>query len=89
MPIHFEHLWEEAEILQKEEISASSIENIVQEIIYQLNIYIKINSLPDNSEAKSLLFGKILLLITQLSAKDNINVFSSLLKEIEELRNLL
>lgn len=84
--IHFENLWEQAENLQLEEIKDSSSEDIINELIIKFKLYSNLNKLNESEqkEAKKIIFESILLLITQLSSKDNLNVFLILKKALEE-----
>lgn len=91
MTKHFEDLWEEAENVMKDEISISSSEELVKEAEAKFGIYNLINRnsiLPeeDQKRLKSHTFGKILLVLTQLSAKDNINVYAALKTALDETK---
>jgi len=86
--IHYEDLWEKAEQFHKEN---SSLNETIDDIIYELTLKIGLYkaiiqkseiSEEDKKEAKSRLFGEILLTTTKLSLKENINVY-------EVLQNIL
>jgi len=83
---HFEHLWEEAENCHSLYISKSDINSIINEIELKLNLYKSIDNsaIPaeDKEKTKSHLFGEILLSITQLTLKDNINSYKALKEAI-------
>jgi len=81
--IHFEELWEECEKLQKDIVVEGNSSEIINELMMKLNIYkaIDLNSNIPNDERqkiKSRTLGEILLTFTQLSLKDNINVYEAL-----------
>jgi len=76
---HFETLWEEGEKLHEND-SASTV---LDELSMKINLYKMIDSkieIPDleRQNIKSRTMGEILLTLTQLSLKDNINVFEAL-----------
>lgn len=81
--IHFEELWEECEKLQKDIVSESNLSEIINELMMKLNVYKAIDSssnIPEDErqKIKSRTLGEILLTLTQLSLKDNINVYEAL-----------
>jgi len=81
--IHFEELWEKCEQLQKESSKEGSESSIVDELMMKLNLYQVIGekselSAADHEKIKSRTIGEILLTLTGLSYKDNINVFEAL-----------
>lgn len=85
MTFHFEDLWEKSENFQKEMVitNNSTIQNIIEELILKINLYRIIDSKKEILEEerqtiKSRILGEILLTITALSLKDNINVYESL-----------
>lgn len=91
MGIHFENLWEEAETIMQDEVSISSSEELVKEAEGKLGIYNLINKNTsmlevDKNRLKAHTFGKILLVLTQLSAKDNINVYAALKTALDEVK---
>ena|SRR5271166_4508235 len=83
---HFEDLWEQCENLQKEASQYAEVKLILDELVMKLGLYQTIDTQPPNSgfpeeersEAKSRAMGEILLTLTCLSMKDNINVFEAL-----------
>lgn len=88
---HFEELWEESEKTLHDEISVSSSEELIAEIIGKLSVYsaLDTNSLfaeDDKSRLKTHTLGKILLSLTKLSAKDNVNVFAALKTALDEAK---
>ena len=91
MVMSFSELWEEAETVMQDEVSVSSSEELVKEAEGKLRIYNLINrnsSMPeeDQRRLKSHTFGKIMLVLTQLSAKDNINVYAALKTALDETK---
>lgn len=83
MPAHFEKLWEQAEEFQKEGSANSNVQQIIEELMMKISLYKAIDSkteLPeeDRQKVKSRTLGEILLTLTSLSLKDNINVYESL-----------
>lgn len=79
--VHFEELWEACEKLHTDKEGA--VVSIVEEINMKLNLYKAVElkkEIPANERAKvkSRIMGEILLSLTHLSLKDNINVFESL-----------
>jgi hypothetical protein len=83
MAVHFEKLWEQAEEFQKAGSANSNIQQIIDELMMKINLYKAIDSkteIPeeDRQKVKSRTLGEILLTLTSLSLKDNINVYESL-----------
>jgi hypothetical protein len=81
--MHFEELWEKCEIFQKDNSPVTSVEDIINELVMKLNLYTSIDkqiniSDDDMKVVKSRLMGEILLPLTLLSLKDNINVYEAL-----------
>jgi len=81
MVVHFEHLWEESEKLHAHD--NSSISSVIEELLMKVNLYKIIEErtdIPDEErqKVKSRTLGEILLSLTHLSVKDNINVFQAL-----------
>lgn len=80
---HFEELWEESEKLHKDVISSSNTSELINELIMKINVYKVIDLKTDipneeRQKIKSRTFGEILLTLTQMSLKDDINVFDAL-----------
>lgn len=83
MPIHFEELWENCENLHKELGGNETVLSIIDELAMKINLYKLIDGkieIPEDErqKIKSRTMGEILLTLTNLSLKDNINVFESL-----------
>lgn len=84
MPIHFEELWEKCEKLHQEsDQSNSSIVGILNELSMKINLYKAMDdrkemSVEECQKIKSRTMGEILLTLTNLSFRDNINVFEAL-----------
>jgi hypothetical protein len=81
--IHFEELWEQCEKLHQESIKEGTSASVIDELMMKLNIYKVIDlktEIPEDErqKIKSRTLGEILLTLTALSLKDNINVFESL-----------
>ena len=89
--MHFEQLWESGEKFNQESSKEDLISSILDELILKINLYKVIDSkeIPEEekSKIKSHTMGEILLTLTNLSLKDNINVFDSL-NLVLHLRNL-
>lgn len=88
--MHFEDLWEEAEQLLQTETSVSSWQELTKEALGKLNVLGQMTDEtfvgPSDEEKRQLranVLGKLLLVMTQLSAKDGINVFAALKSAIE------
>lgn len=80
---HFEELWEKCEILNKEAVKEDTISIIIDELMMKLNLYKIIDLKSEISEderqkIKNRTMGEILLTLTNVSLKDNINVFDAL-----------
>lgn len=80
---HFEDLWEQGEKLHQESDTDTDISQLVDELMIKLNLYKAIDlqtEIPaeDRKKIKSRTLGEILLTLTHVSLKDNINVFESL-----------
>ncbi len=80
MANHFEDVWEKGEGLHKHE--NNSISDILNKLSLQIELYKLIDAQQTSNEekekAKSRTMGEILLTLTNLSLKDNINVFEAL-----------
>lgn len=80
---HFENLWEESEKYYKESSNGTEVNSILNELILKINLYKTIDeneSFPKDQKEKIKLhtFGEILMTLTQLSLKDNINSYAAL-----------
>lgn len=83
MTAHFEELWVKCEDFQKDAVGNNTIQNMLEELSLKANLYKAIDTkteIPeeDRQKVKSRLLGEILLTLTGLSLKDNINVYDSL-----------
>jgi hypothetical protein len=83
MAIHFEELWEKCENMHKDLGSGDSVANVIDELAMKINLYKLLDGKTEITEEerqkiKSRTLGEILLTLTNLSLKDNINVFESL-----------
>lgn len=80
---HFEELWEKCENLHKEMGVAEAVPTIMDELAMKINLYKLLDGKTDlppeeREKVKSRTMGEILLTLTHLSLKDNINVFEAL-----------
>jgi hypothetical protein len=78
---HFEELWEHCEKLHKNDDSSTT--TILDELSMKINLYKMIDSktelaADERQKVKTRTMGEILLTLTSLSLKDNINVFDAL-----------
>ncbi len=83
MPIHFEELWENCENLHKDLGKGDTVASVIDELAMKINLYKLLDGKTEITEEerqkiKSRTLGEILLTLTNLSLKDNINVFESL-----------
>jgi hypothetical protein len=83
MAIHFEELWEQCEKLHQEMGGQEPVNVILDELAMKINLYKLIDGktdIPDDErqKVKSRTMGEILLTLTHLSLKENINVFECL-----------
>lgn len=81
MAYHFEQLWEDSEKLHTHDNSATS--SIIDELLLKINLYKIIDEktdipLEERTKIKSRTMGEILLTLTHISLKDDINVFDAL-----------
>ena len=81
--MHFEELWEKCENFHKESGIDQSIANLIDELSYKITLYKALDAkteIPaeELQKAKSRTLGEILLTLTNLSLKDNVNVFDAL-----------
>lgn len=88
MPNHFEDLWEQSEKIHSEFLNDTPLESIIDELYLKINIYKMLGSKKelsgeDMEKIKSRTFGEILLTLTHLSLKDNVNVYTALLSALQ------
>lgn len=82
--LHFEELWERCENLQREASAQAEMPAILDELMMKLTLYRsldgKMTEIPEEErqKVKSRTLGEILLVITCLSYKENVNVFEAL-----------
>ncbi len=79
---HFEDLWNACEF-SFQNINDDTVSQIIDELMIKLNLYKTIDlktEIPneERQKIKSRTFGEILYTLTNLSLKDNINVFETL-----------
>ncbi len=79
---HFEELWEECETMHSQFNGNDPLSSIMDELSMKINLYkaLDYKTLPKEElqKIKSRTLGEILLTLTHLSLKENINVFESL-----------
>jgi hypothetical protein len=83
MTTHFETLWERCEQYHQDSKGDASFLMLINELVMKANLLNVIEqktelSKEDSQAAKSRLIGEILLVLTHMSLKDNINVFTAL-----------
>jgi hypothetical protein len=82
MSIHFEELWVQCENLQKDIIKDEPVSTILDELLLKIGLYRALDrqEIPsqDRDSIKSRTMGEILLTLTKLSMKDNVNVYEAL-----------
>ena len=83
MAVHFEKLWEQAEEFQKDGSANITVLQIIEELMMKISLYKAIDAkteIPpeDRQKVKSRTLGEILLTLTALSLKYNINVYEAL-----------
>jgi hypothetical protein len=93
--MHFEDLWTQCEGLQKEAAQTHSIPEMAEELMMKINLYKAITEktkIPTEElqRMRTRILGEILLTLTKLSLKDNVNVFEALaeafqIRTIEQL----
>lgn len=81
--LHFEELWEKCENLHQEIGELEDISLLMDELIMKIELYKAISTKDgvadeERMKAKSRALGEILLSLTRVSLKDNINVFEAL-----------
>lgn len=81
--MHFEELWEKCENWHKEANLGASSQSIIDELIMKINLYKVLadkKEIADNEyrTIKSRTLGEILLTLTNLSLKEDVNVFEAL-----------
>jgi hypothetical protein len=86
--IHFEELWEKSEQFYQSNYSDDNSVEILNSISMKINllqILLQKDNLSkdDMEKAKSQLFGEILLSLTALSSKENIDVFNALQQSLQ------
>ena len=82
MAIHFEELWTKCEEFHTNIINDEQTSKILDELILKINLYKALNQKEildqERETIKSRTMGEILLTLTKLSLKDNINVYEAL-----------
>ena len=90
--IHFEDVWNRAETLTTAEAAQRSIQSLIMELTAKLGLYEAMDNnklaIEEKQKLKSHLFGKLLILLAQISLKDDINVFSSMKTALEAVEVL-
>jgi hypothetical protein len=83
MLTHFEDLWNQCENLHQEIVLNENSAQILEELILKINLYKALDQKQEIPETelqtiKSRTMGEILLTLTKLSLKDNLNVYEAL-----------
>jgi|SRR5271166_4066630 len=83
MAPHFEELWVKCEEFQREATNNVAVATIMEELMMKISLYRVIDAkteIPaaERQKIKSRALGEILLTLTCLSVKDDINVYDSL-----------
>lgn len=83
MVVHFEALWEKCENFFKDISPDTKAQAILEELAFKFSLYKAIDSKEDIPEderkkVKSRVLGEILLTLTHLSLKDNVDVYEAL-----------
>ena len=84
MAIPFEELWEQCEQFQQTTAGDQSVQSLLDELVLKINLYKALDSkeseLPeqDRLHIKTRTLGEIMLSLTGISAKDNINTYQAL-----------
>ena len=83
MSMHFENLWTKCENLHEGTIQGETSAQILDELILKIKLYQTIDQkkeIPETEQQiiKSRTIGEILLTLTKLSLKDNLNVYEAL-----------
>jgi hypothetical protein len=92
---HFEDLWVECENFHKAE-SNNDKKSVLDQIKLIIDLYLSIDNkeINDKQHSYNLLLGELLLLISNLSLIDNVNVYIALknaltIKSIEAYSNII
>lgn len=80
--MHFEDLWEQCENFHKQ-INEDNAQSIIEELTLKLKLYQAIDTNAnlldeEHKKIKAHTFGELLLSLTKLSLKEEINVFEAL-----------
>jgi len=83
MAIHFEELWEQCENFHKEHSTKTEIQPIIEALMMKLSLYKALSAQKDMpgeemQKVKARTLGEIVLTLTCLSLKDNIDVYGAL-----------
>ena len=76
---HFEDLWQACENIFSQQIS--TVPQIIEELILKIGLYkvlISNTNIKESTNIKSQLFGEMMLTLSQLSLKEDVNVFEAL-----------
>ena len=81
--LHFEELWEKCENIHKTLNTDDSVVSIIEELVMKINLYKAIDARPEipeeeRNKIKLRALCEILFTFTNLSFKDNLNVFEAL-----------
>lgn len=80
--ISFDELWEKCEQFQQQYNGNESLKSVIDELLLKINLYKAVNNkeIPkeEADKMKIRILGEILLNISALSGKDNINIYDAL-----------
>lgn len=89
MAIHFEELWERCERFHQDKGGFTTSSDLLDELALKINLYKAIDAkggdIPTEEavKIKTRTLGEILLTITHLSLKDNVNTFDALASALQ------
>lgn len=80
---HFEDIWLLGEKLFQDTVAQEQVSSILEELLLKINLYKALDEqkqipLEEMQKVKARTFGELLLTLTNLSLKDNIDVFNAL-----------
>jgi hypothetical protein len=84
---HFEDVWNAAEKNASDDDKSRLVQSLVMELTYKLGLYEAIDlneqiTADEKKKAKEQIFGSLLMTLSILSLKDNIDVFSAMGQEV-------
>jgi len=89
MQLSFEELWNECEKLHSNNVDLNSV---LDELILKVNLYKFIDEKEilneEKQKAKAHIIGELLLSLSKISVKDNINIYESLINTFIAMKNI-